>query len=93
MAAFFRARLRDDDALLRIGGDEFLVLLEHADAAHCEQLIARFEAERGSAPCGFSLGYAVRERGESLTATLARADAHMYARRRDRRAIPREAER
>jgi diguanylate cyclase (GGDEF)-like protein/PAS domain S-box-containing protein len=86
MAQFFRARLREEDALLRVGGDEFLILLEDADSAHCERLLQRLQADLPLAPCRYSVGYAVRERGESLTATLARADASMYARRRDRRA-------
>ena len=46
-----------------------------------EDFCARLPADAAQAPCGFSLGAAVREGRESLAETLARADAAMYAAR------------
>jgi predicted signal transduction protein with EAL and GGDEF domain len=64
-----------------MGGDEFLVLVDAASDATLAELIARMEADAPSAPSGFTLGGAVRESGESLEATLRRADAELYAKR------------
>ncbi len=85
VAAFLRARLREGDHLLRVGGDEFLALLPRADAGVLDRITARLAADAASAPCAYSLGAALREAGETLDALLARADAAMYAGRRARR--------
>ena len=45
----------------------------------------RFDTHAVDAPCGFSLGAAVRDGNEALLGTLARADADMYAGRARRR--------
>ena len=80
-ADFVGARERPIDVLVRSGGDEFLLLLPGAGTEQVESVCARLRAEAGHAPCGFSLGSAVREARESLAETVARADADMYAAR------------
>lgn len=85
VADFLHSRLRDTDALLRVGGDEFLILIAHADEARVASLVGRLEADRSRSPCRYSLGHAIRQGSESLESTLARADAQMYERRRDER--------
>jgi diguanylate cyclase (GGDEF)-like protein len=86
IAGFLQQRLREDDALVRTGGDEFLILLPRATPASLGALVARLETDRDVAPCRYSLGSASREDGESLTDTMARADARMYELRRRARA-------
>lgn len=81
MAAFLNGQLRPDDVVVRAGGDEFLVLLRHADEAFTETIGARLLAQRGKAPIAFSLGCTVRRSDETLEDALARADASLYARR------------
>jgi diguanylate cyclase (GGDEF)-like protein len=61
-----RSSLRDNDVGCRIGGEEFMVLLPHTDAAGAAQLDARFRAQllaRSTAelgwPVNFSTGLAM----------------------------------
>jgi diguanylate cyclase (GGDEF)-like protein len=72
---------RKDDAIFRIGGDEFLLMLVGADRAEAEQVLDRLRqrwAEFGG-PVGFSAGIA---HGEQDLMRL--ADEHMYADKRTR---------
>jgi GGDEF domain-containing protein len=78
--------VRGVDALVRLGGDEFVLLLPGADASHVDALMQRLAEDAPHAPCGFSLGVAVRDGDETLADTMARADADMYAGRARRRA-------
>lgn len=84
-AAFISTRLREHDALVRVGGDEFLILLSNATTSNLQALLARLQADMEATPCRFSLGSAQRESDEDLQQTIARADAQMYARRRQMR--------
>jgi diguanylate cyclase (GGDEF)-like protein/PAS domain S-box-containing protein len=77
-AQFLRQHARSGDAVVRSGGDEFLLLLAHADESLAEQTILRLRDDRALAPCAFSIGHAVRSGDELLADTIARADAQMY---------------
>ena len=80
-AEFLRKHAPPGAIVVRMGGDEFLLLV---DAASDEALIAladRLRTDASSAPSGFTLGCAVREAGETLESTLRRADAALYATR------------
>jgi diguanylate cyclase (GGDEF)-like protein/PAS domain S-box-containing protein len=77
-ARFLRERVRSTDAVVRSGGDEFLLLLARADEAVAEQTTMRLRDDRALAPCAFSIGHAVRIGDEILADTIARADAQMY---------------
>ena len=81
IAQYFFDRVRVDDAVFRLGGDEFVVLLARADAETLEATTGRLRQDAAAAPCAFSIGTALREGDESLAATIARADAAMYAAR------------
>jgi diguanylate cyclase (GGDEF)-like protein/PAS domain S-box-containing protein len=75
MARFLMRYVRAEEAVLRIGGDEFVVILHDADAGETERVADRFRAEAlKHAPVPFSLGWASREKGESLQRVLDRAD-------------------
>ncbi len=80
-ATFLTERVRFGDAVVRLGGDEFLVLLADADQHTLEATAERLQADAGDAPCAFTLGGALRQPGETLGATISRADAAMYAHR------------
>jgi diguanylate cyclase (GGDEF)-like protein/PAS domain S-box-containing protein len=75
MSRFLMRQVRAQEAVVRVGGDEFVVLFDPRTSAHVEGIAIRLRAVaiRG-APVPFSLGWAVRERGESLERMLARAD-------------------
>lgn len=85
-AQFLGARVREGDAVVRAGGDEFVVLIAEADEAAVARLVRRLHEDAAAAPCAYSLGSAVRADGEPLAATLARADEAMYALRHASRA-------
>lgn len=82
MTRYLQNQVGPEDAVIRSGGDEFLLLLADGDGAAAQALIGRLKADMDAAPCRYSLGFAVRESDERLGDTLARADADMYATRR-----------
>ncbi len=86
MTAYLQQQVREGDAVVRSGGDEFVLLLADADEGRVLGLLAQLRAGMDHAPCRYSTGHAVRQRGEPLNDTLARADAEMYALRRAARA-------
>jgi diguanylate cyclase (GGDEF)-like protein/PAS domain S-box-containing protein len=90
VANFLHDRVRGVDALVRVGGDEFVLLLPGVDAGHADALVARLRDESVQAPCAFSIGAAVRDGEEALADTIARADAAMYAARSLARATARD---
>lgn len=78
MASFLSGHMRADDALVRLGGDEFLVLMNDADLAITEAVVGRIDADRASAPIGFTMGCATREAGKSLEQAMLEADQRLY---------------
>jgi diguanylate cyclase (GGDEF)-like protein len=89
ISRFLMRQTRAEEGVVRMGGDEFLVLLALSDAKHVERAAARLKAaaaQEGLA--SFSLGWAVRESGERMEKTIGRADARLLASRSHRREIP-----
>ncbi len=78
VAQFLQQHIRSGDAVLRSGGDEFLLLLADADEAVVDAMTRRLRDDRSLAPCAFSLGHALRVGAESLAETIIRADTQMY---------------
>jgi diguanylate cyclase (GGDEF)-like protein/PAS domain S-box-containing protein len=75
LARFLTRHARAEDAVIRIGGDEFLVVLL-GDSVEATREIARRFSQRASksAPVPISLGWAVRDPGEPIEKTVRRAD-------------------
>ncbi len=69
---------REDDVVVRMGGDEFLLLLKKADEETVRDIAARLAATSADLPASFSLGYAARLGEESIYDTLRRADEELY---------------
>jgi diguanylate cyclase (GGDEF)-like protein len=86
VADHLRASVRDADLVARYGGEEFIVVLRRgatAAVATAERLLATW---RDSHPAvTFSAGVAVHEAGWSSALTLAKADAALYAAKRQGR--------
>jgi diguanylate cyclase (GGDEF)-like protein/PAS domain S-box-containing protein len=78
MARFLNRRCGLGDVVIRLGGDEFLVVLESGDEPQLTQARALLERDRDQAPIGFSVGAASRADGESLEKTAVRADQRLY---------------
>jgi diguanylate cyclase (GGDEF)-like protein len=90
--------VRDQDTLVRVGGDEFCVLAPESDVADAERLARRLRAAVRDAVSGLdtlavSVGYAVfPDEGTAPEELLDRADAAaIEAKRRAREARPRAA--
>jgi diguanylate cyclase (GGDEF)-like protein/PAS domain S-box-containing protein len=76
---FMMRHLRAQEAVVRMGGDEFLILLPGNDLARTVTTAERIEAAAAKeSPAPFSMGYAAREKGETLEKTIHRADQNLY---------------
>jgi len=87
LGAHLRAGLRDQDAVARYGGDEFLVRL-HTRDGDCEVIARRLLqtwVDSGDVPT-FSVGIAPHEGGADPAETFAQADRALYVSKRDGRA-------
>ncbi len=75
VARFLMRETRAEEAAVRMGGDEFLLLLDGADADATEFAARRLMATADrELIVPFTLGWAARESGEALERTIARAD-------------------
>jgi diguanylate cyclase (GGDEF)-like protein len=94
VADLLKGQLRDADVMARWGGEEFLVLLKDCPLQNAlgvaEKLRGKVEAHRfaalpGSPPLTISLGIAQLDPGESTGSLFNRADAALYAAKRNGR--------
>jgi diguanylate cyclase (GGDEF)-like protein/PAS domain S-box-containing protein len=86
MARFLMRHVRAEEAVVRVGGDEFLVVLCDSDQDQTDHIAARLRsAAATSAPVPFSMGWAARRSGESFEATMVRADQRLLEVRVDER--------
>ena len=86
MARFLMRHVRAEEAVVRVGGDEFLVVLCDSDADQTEHVVARLRAAAvTSAPVPFSMGWAARKGIETFESTMIRADQQLLAVRVDER--------
>jgi diguanylate cyclase (GGDEF)-like protein/PAS domain S-box-containing protein len=99
MSRFLMRQVRAEEPVVRLGGDEFLIVLMGENAARTEHIASRLQraAARGS-PVAFSLGWAVRQAGERFERTVDRADqdlisVRVVARSGDWPRLPEEMER
>jgi len=75
IARFLAQQVRVEDAVIRTGGDEFVLLLPGLEEAGTQHVVDRLRAVGPDvAPASFSLGWAVREPAEAIEKTVRRAD-------------------
>jgi diguanylate cyclase (GGDEF)-like protein/PAS domain S-box-containing protein len=80
MARFLMRHVRAEEAVVRVGGDEFVVILIDADGAQAEAIAERLRRSgEQSAPVPFSLGWAARRSNEPLMRMIDRADHGLLA--------------
>lgn len=78
MSRFLMRQVRAEEPVVRVGGDEFVIVLRGARQQQVENVAERMRiAALRTAPVPFSLGFAVREPGESLMSTMNRADQNL----------------
>lgn len=70
--------LRPDDALFRIGGDEFVAILEIESIEHAQRIGDRLLKAARQIGCSVSVGLAMQAANETASDTLRRADTAMY---------------
>jgi diguanylate cyclase (GGDEF)-like protein/PAS domain S-box-containing protein len=86
MSRFLMRYVRAEEPVIRMGGDEFLIVLSEATHESTESVARRLEsAGPDTAPASFSLGWAVRGEGEQFEDTVNRADRSMIEVRVERR--------
>jgi diguanylate cyclase (GGDEF)-like protein/PAS domain S-box-containing protein len=79
LSHFLQRLIRADASLVRMGGDEFLVLLPCAQEKDVDMAHQRIsQAALRQAPIPFSMGWAARQGDERLEDTIHRADANLY---------------
>ena len=78
MSRFLMRQVRAEEPVVRVGGDEFVVVLRGAQESQVRMVAERMQqAALRTAPVPFSLGWAVREPRESLMSTMNRADQNL----------------
>jgi diguanylate cyclase (GGDEF)-like protein/PAS domain S-box-containing protein len=78
VARFLLSLVRAEDAVIRIGGDEFLLLLIGATPEATAEVAHRLrKTGPGAMPVSASVGWAVRRSGENLEDTIRRADRQL----------------
>jgi diguanylate cyclase (GGDEF)-like protein len=82
LAAGWTRRLRHADLLGRYGGDEFVLCLPATDEDGAWQILRQLDETHEFA---WSVGVATARRDDTLSTVLARADAHLYLRKRSGR--------
>ncbi|HST06620.1 MAG TPA: sensor domain-containing diguanylate cyclase [Gemmatimonadaceae bacterium] len=86
MARFLMRHVRAEEAVVRVGGDEFLVVLCDSGEDQTDHVVERLRgAAPTSAPVPFSMGWAARRSGETFEQTMIRADQRLLAVRVDER--------
>lgn len=78
MSRFLMRQVRAEEAVVRVGGDEFLIVLDGATLDGAELVAKRLQlAALRTAPVPFSLGWAVRDGAEPFHQTMHRADTRL----------------
>lgn len=91
IASLLRTAIRGSDAVIRYGGDEFVIVTD-ASTADAQRVIQRIESYLGdwnrcghldNCPISLSIGTAEWSEGQTLVEVLDLADQDMYARKGD----------
>jgi diguanylate cyclase (GGDEF)-like protein/PAS domain S-box-containing protein len=80
MSRFLMRQVRAEEPVIRLGGDEFLLVLNPADEESVEMVARRLQlAAIRTAPVPFSLGWSARFPGDSVQDTVNRADQRLLS--------------
>ncbi|MEU7826250.1 GGDEF domain-containing protein [Catellatospora sp. NPDC049133] len=84
VADAIRRALREGDEVFRVGGDEFVAVLDVPDQNEAERVAQRMAAAVADRGKAISVGVALRRPDEPVEVTLRRADEALYAAKRDK---------
>lgn len=91
-AAFLRSALGKDETVVRLGGDEFMVVLVAPAHGRLSELEHWYRDHAALSPTAFSMGAAINTPGEPVADTIQKADSRLYRTRervrRERREDP-----
>ncbi len=80
MSRFLMRQVRAEEPVIRLGGDEFLLVLNPADEGAVEMVARRLQqAAIRTAPVPFSLGWSARRPQETVQDTINRADQRLLS--------------
>lgn len=96
LAALLKKTFRGSDTVLRLGGDEFLIVLPETGSAQAHRAAERLkweanwwnQATEASYRISFSCGVATYQQGMDIQDVLRLADIDMYRSKRERKAAP-----
>ncbi len=91
-ATFLRSPLGKDETVVRLGGDEFMVVLVAPANGRLSELEHWYQDHAALSPSAFSMGAAINTAGEPVADTIQKADSRLYRTRsrvrRERREDP-----
>ncbi|MCR1570435.1 MULTISPECIES: sensor domain-containing diguanylate cyclase [Stenotrophomonas] len=91
-ATFLRSPLGKDETVVRLGGDEFMVVLVAPANGRLSELEHWYQDHAALSPSAFSMGAAINTPGEPVADTIQKADSRLYRTRarvrRERREDP-----
>lgn len=73
---------RNNDVVIRMGGDEFIIILETSDVNVMEEVIKRIKCFTN---IGFSCGYEIYDQKLSFEENLEAVDARLYEAKKEKR--------
>lgn len=78
LARLFLKTVRDSDLVIRMGGDEFLLILWNSQLEGAEKMLGRVLEKAEEKELSFSYGLALAEKGKNIMGKIEEADAKMY---------------
>ena len=78
VAKLFLRSVRKSDQVIRMGGDEFLLILWNCKMAGAEKLMDRIVKKASEKEISFSYGLALAEKGKHMKERIKEADEKMY---------------
>ncbi len=77
-ATFLRSPLGKDETVVRLGGDEFMVVLVAPANGRLSELEHWYQDHAALSPSAFSMGAAINTAGEPVADTIQKADSRLY---------------
>lgn len=87
LARLLVKQVRGSDVVIRIGGDEFLVVLWNSELSGAKKLMEKIFKTGRDKEISFSYGLALVKKGVNIKKRIVEADKNMYAMKRERKKV------